>query len=88
MDWLREAHKEGTHADGSVKEPGTSKEELRNRGLVFFKECQDVVILQKVHRLDDGNDRMPPNVRELYRQSADRFSRRDPLSGGLRVEPF
>ncbi len=50
-------------------------EDLANGGLAVRKEFQDVVILQTVHRLDDGDDAMAPEVRAAYREDADRFLR-------------
>ena len=46
---------------------------LTQVGLALREEFRDVVTLRNVHRRDDGDDSMPPGVREAYRHEADRF---------------
>ncbi len=50
-------------------------EDLSNRGLAVRKEFSECVILQKVWRLDDGDDAMAPSERAAYRDEADEFLR-------------
>jgi hypothetical protein len=58
---------------GDGDDDTVAAEDLSNRGLTIRKEFRDVVILQKVWRLDDGHDGMSAEERAAYREAADRF---------------
>ena len=48
-------------------------EELSNDAELFLKEFEDVALLRRVWRLDDGTDDMSAEEREAYRAEADKF---------------
>ena len=50
-----------------------SCEDLSNDAELFMKEFEDVTLLRRVWRLDDGTDDMSPEEREAYRAEADKF---------------
>ena len=50
-----------------------SCEALSNDAELFMQEFEDVALLRRVWRLDDGNDDMSPEDRAAYRAEADKF---------------
>ena len=54
---------------------GPRPEALIALGLSIRNECEDVVILRDVWRLDDGDDSMSAAESEEYRAEADEFVR-------------
>ena len=62
---------------GSASTPGDAwtTEKLVHMGMMVRNSFQDVVELREVHRFDDGDDDMPEDEREEYRQEANEFLR-------------
>jgi len=61
--------------DAKHVEGGPRPEALVGMGLSIRNECEDVVILRDVWRLDDGDESMGVAERQAYRAEADEFVR-------------
>ena len=68
-------HDEAYKGQAKKVDGGPAPSALVGLGLSVRNECDDVVILHEVHRLDDGDDSMGAAEREAYRADADKFVR-------------